>query len=242
MDRVHPEQVREQQETRAPDVCSICRTEAPEAQDGEQGVQDHAQVHSSSLATRCLRRTAHERGAKHVKLPVDGRDGRSSTDQQEHVSSHGSGRDCHERDPGSHAPHLHGEERGLSSLSLEASEGLRSQVFAERTMLSDTVDTDFDFQANSNEVPFHRQIQRLVNKFQAKLNEAMSRSRKQVMKAPTLDLLEVMCSPQSEMVTQAKSLGSKAQRFGRDEGDLQTIDGRRKLFDVVCRQDPKHIW
>lgn len=97
-------------------------------------------------------------------------------------------------------------------------------------MLSDTIDIDFDFQAHPHESTFHKQIQKMILQFQTELSEVCEHPRKHAMRVPKLDLLEVMCWPQSEMVNQARSL------------DLQTVQGRRQLFEIICRQQPENLW
>ena len=53
---------------------------------------------------------------------------------------------------------------------------------------------------------------------------------------------EVMCSPNSPLCQQMLQLGQSAFRFGLDQGDLSTVEGRAKLFQLLCRHRPKHIW
>ena len=57
-----------------------------------------------------------------------------------------------------------------------------------------------------------------------------------------LNLLEVFCSAQSQLTHQSQRLGFRADRFGLQQGDLQTADGRAKLFQTVCRHRPQNVW
>ena len=59
---------------------------------------------------------------------------------------------------------------------------------------------------------------------------------------PPCHLLEVFCSQQSPLTHQMQQLGRSAYRFGRSEGDLETVSGRAKLFSAMARHRPKHIW
>ena len=59
---------------------------------------------------------------------------------------------------------------------------------------------------------------------------------------PPCQLLEVFCSPNSPLTHQMNQLGRSAHRFGRAEGDLETVSGRAKLFSLVARHRPRHIW
>ena len=57
-----------------------------------------------------------------------------------------------------------------------------------------------------------------------------------------IHLLEVFCSEQSELTKQAMNLGYRARRFGFEQGDLSTPEGRRSLFEIIVNYKPKHIW
>ena len=59
---------------------------------------------------------------------------------------------------------------------------------------------------------------------------------------PKLDLLEVMCSDESVLTNQVRLCGGKAVRFGLSEGDLQQPSHRKKLFEILVREQPKHLW
>ena len=45
-----------------------------------------------------------------------------------------------------------------------------------------------------------------------------------------LDLMEVMCQDQSELTHQVLNQHGKAMRFGLQQGELSTVQGRKKLF------------
>ena len=57
-----------------------------------------------------------------------------------------------------------------------------------------------------------------------------------------IHLLEVFCSEQSELTKQALNLGYRARRFGFEQGDLSTPEGRRSLFEIFVNYKPKHVW
>ena len=122
------------------------------------------------------------------------------------------------------------------------SEEFRRKVDAENTLLSSTAETDFDFQRSANEDIFHRVIQNMIRKFQGELEMVIKQESRFPMKHHCLDLLEVMCSPHSELVAQTQALGGKAQRWSLEDGDLSTVQGRRKLFQVMVRHVPKNLW
>ena len=55
-------------------------------------------------------------------------------------------------------------------------------------------------------------------------------------------LLEVFCSKDSPLTHQVRSLGGQSIRHGLAEGDLQTLEGRRALFEVLNLYEPENIW
>ena len=59
---------------------------------------------------------------------------------------------------------------------------------------------------------------------------------------PAVDVLEVFCGPQSQLTAQCRQLGHRAIRFGLAEGDLQTVEGRQQLFQILKTHRPKHVW
>ena len=57
-----------------------------------------------------------------------------------------------------------------------------------------------------------------------------------------ITLLEVYAGPQSPLVEAVRSLGFKAMRFTKADGDLSTLSGRRKLWEIIDRFQPENIW
>ena len=56
------------------------------------------------------------------------------------------------------------------------------------------------------------------------------------------DLLEVYCSPESELTNQATAQGLLADRFCLRDGDLSTVQGRFRLYDRMVSLLPRNIW
>ena len=56
------------------------------------------------------------------------------------------------------------------------------------------------------------------------------------------DLLEVYAEPNSPLTEQIQSSGKIGIRFTREDGDLSTPEGRSKLWKLIDRWQPKHIW
>ena len=53
---------------------------------------------------------------------------------------------------------------------------------------------------------------------------------------------EIFCSSQSPIIQQIHNLGAKGFRFGYQEGDLSTKEGRGKLFRMIGTHRPRSIW
>ena len=53
---------------------------------------------------------------------------------------------------------------------------------------------------------------------------------------------EVFCSDASPLTQQVLNMGHQAFRFGLAQGDLSTIGGRQKLFQMIATHRPKHLW
>ena len=65
--------------------------------------------------------------------------------------------------------------------------------------------------------------------------EARSQSR-------PLDLLEVYCSPNSQITQWVNKHGGHARRFSFQDGDLNTREGVQKLWLWIYIYEPRHIW
>ena len=104
-------------------------------------------------------------------------------------------------------------------------------------------DTDFEHVHEGQSNHYLSQVKRLVRKFEKELQSVIQQVESTHKRhGPRLDLLEVMCSAESELTGQVRKLGGKAERFGRIQGDLQTPEGRKKLFVTMASQKPKHLW
>lgn len=57
-----------------------------------------------------------------------------------------------------------------------------------------------------------------------------------------LNLLEVYCEPDSQLVKVAQQYGLTAKRFTIHDGDLSTPEGQAKLWKIVEEEQPDHIW
>ena len=59
---------------------------------------------------------------------------------------------------------------------------------------------------------------------------------------PGIDLLEVYCSADSQLTNQSTDMVSWPRRLGLKEGSLCYYEGRCKLYDVLYRCRPRHVW
>ena len=88
--------------------------------------------------------------------------------------------------------------------------------FDDPSCMANVTDLDFEFQNTTKGNQYHAQIQRYVKQFSRELNMVIQDHNCQhVRKQPRLDLMEVMCSPDSELTKQVQRLGGRAERFGR---------------------------
>ncbi|OLQ06719.1 Copia protein [Symbiodinium microadriaticum] len=57
-----------------------------------------------------------------------------------------------------------------------------------------------------------------------------------------IDLLEVSTRSDSRLTDVINESGGKARRFTNRDGDLNTVEGQRALWDTLQRTQPKHVW
>ena len=68
------------------------------------------------------------------------------------------------------------------------------------------------------------------------------RSPSHVSQTSLIDVLEIYCSADSQLTKQCIRQGLKTVRFGLAQGDLSTYDGRCKLYDILMKYRPLHVW
>ena len=88
---------------------------------------------------------------------------------------------------------------------------------------------------------FSKEFQHWVKVFEREIN-AVRRLNLDAVKTRRLDLLEVMCSPESKLTKQVHQHQGQAQRFGMSEGDLRKPEARMRLFQIIMLKCPKHLW
>ena len=99
-------------------------------------------------------------------------------------------------------------------------------------------DPDHNHQYNMNYI--QSKFNNLVSQFTAELNEVSTWDG--LRHQPRLQVLEVFCSPESELTRQVNQLGYRASRHGIQEGDLSSKEGRQQLFKTLLESRPQHVW
>ena len=82
-------------------------------------------------------------------------------------------------------------------------------------------------------------VNQLILEFQAELDHFVKTVKPL---GKRFDLGEVFCGSHSTLTQQVRNLGGQAFRFGLEQGDLSSADGRSKLFTLVATHRPKNLW
>ena len=246
MDRLVHSSLREKPEASAPDVCPV-RPEASGSRDRpgyeqepDQEIREDEGVPSHRLGRlRCV--------GSDLRTGSSGDLLRNASSGQDSTGGGTSGKSLHGEQAVGESHHEHGDGHAGGSHACTSTEcesrAVESACSADVHVHDRDVDLDFDFTPNQGHNSFKARIQRDVRKFSKELHDIVIQVRsKPRCQQPRLDLLEVMCSGESELTKQMQRLGGKAQRFGRLQGDLNTVEGRRRLFTILATQQPKHVW
>ena len=184
-------------------------------------------------------------GGEHAQQPCArplGTDVQHAGQSSQHASE-----DVWDRERRARADHSHqgppGEDRDVRVLrdheatSLHAVDWAKSQFFD----LPDPAEVEFEFHANTHPMSFSQEFQRWIKVFEKEVN-MLRRLNFDSIRISRLDVLEVMCSEDSELTKQVHHLNGKAQRFGIKEGDLQQTSARLQLFRLILLRRPKSLW
>ena len=246
MDRLVHSSIREEPEASAPDVCPVrpealgSRDRPGHDQEPDQEIREDEGVPSHRLSRlRCV--------GSDLRTGSSGELLRNAGPSQDSTGGGTSGQSLYGEQAVGKSHHEHGDghaggPHACASTECE-SRAVESTCSADVHMHDRNVDLDFDFIPSQEHNSFKARIQRDVRKFSKELHDIVVQVRsKPRCQQPRLDLLEVMCSGESELTKQMQRLGGKAQRFGRLQGDLNTVEGRRRLFTILATQQPKHVW
>ena len=247
MDVLHSEPFREQQEGRTSHVSSICGAQdeaKPQDIQGQPcctGQDDGGSIQRREVG--CWNRSLG--GSGQCGSPDNQYGAGGSPDppsgESKSLTSNGHHGDDHAGDLAAFAePEC--EAGNMRVLSTSQAQGISNQIWFEKVCNQPQLDLDFEFFADVGHQSFHSKCKRLIVQLEDELRIATNHVRDDRITAPRLDLLEVMCSEQSELVKQAQHTGHRAQRFGLTEGDLSTKAGRQKLFQLMVRHRPKNVW
>lgn len=82
-------------------------------------------------------------------------------------------------------------------------------------------------------------LHKLIAQITQEMDEVKSRTRSY---GTRWTLGEIFCSDKSPLTHQVNQMNARAFRFGYQQGDLETLEGRKQLFTMICRHRPKHLW
>ena len=110
----------------------------------------------------------------------------------------------------------------------------------------EVIDDDPTLFSPSTDVSRNKERQvfnQLVHKFQLELNAIVSQSQAHPQRfVQPLQILEVFCGPNSQIIHQGAQLGYATRRLGLEQCDLQSKDGRQMLFRSLVQESPEHVW
>ena len=96
---------------------------------------------------------------------------------------------------------------------------------------------DLSTHSCAERVRFRQLVEEFSKEFEACQSESQPMHHRR-----RLNLLEVFCGPNSQLTTQVRNLGGKAERLGLAQCDLQSPEGRKLLFNMLLNHDPEHVW
>ena len=177
------------------------------------------------------------------------------------VDSRGGHAQCHDRSTGRESPrdpHVeHGERFESGDFAARTSHNVEPTIkpecqsrlddgYQELHALIDAGDLSHDSieeilnQDSSSERSAERvRFNRLVQQYQREYDKVTLEPRK---KLPRVDIMEIFCGPNSQLTHQCQQLGFRAVRFGKEQCDLQTQQGREQVFRSLHHQQPKNAW
>ena len=158
-----------------------------------------------------------------------GGDGACAVREPSNEQPHGSTGNEHAR--GDPAPaEVDGQVRGVSHINMasECAAGVSTEG---------VTDSEMEFRS------YNRVCRALIQKMMSEIHEVQQQLQSETSSSvKRLDLIEVMCSPESEVTQQVLQQGGSARRFGLSEGDLSQSNNRKNLFKVIIKHKPRHAW
>ena len=158
-----------------------------------------------------------------------GGDGACAVREPSDEQPHGSTGNEHARgDPA--LAEVDGQVRGVSHINMasECAAGVSTEG---------VTDSEMEFRS------YNRVCRALIQKMMSEVHEVQQQLQSETSSSvKRLDLIEVMCSPESEVTQQVLQQGGSARRFGLSEGDLSQSNNRKNLFKVIIKHKPRHAW
>ena len=121
-------------------------------------------------------------------------------------------------------------------------EKIEAILFAHNNIIDPHTDTSFEFFTEHEVKSYTQQCNKIIKKMWQELGMVVQQEQMFPKQGKSINVLEVMCSGESEITTQVNALGGRAKRFGLGEGDLSTSEGRRKMFQILVRERPEDLW
>lgn len=241
---LHAQQVREQQEARTPDLHPLCSTS--HETDGQAAGKANQQLPASDRESNQQVRSSSPRrelGLGGTGLPgirTSGGSWPASSREPSTEPTHGPSGVCHAgvTDTSSRTE----DQTGGLILSAAQAQKIRDQLHVESSIQQHAEALDYDFLSKDREHTYQQRCQNYIRKFQKELEGVIHQHQKKSMRSPQIDLLEVMCSGNSELTKQAHTLGGNAKRVSKQDGDLSTIHGRRSVFTQLVVHRPQNVW
>ena len=132
-----------------------------------------------------------------------------------------------------------GQDRAIDEASRSKIESI---LFAHKHIVESQIDDHFEFIAEHEAQSYTQECKKIIKKMWQELGNVVHQEQLFPKSSKTSDVLEVMCSGDSEITKQVINLGGRATRFGLREGDLSTSSGRQKLFQILVRENPQDVW
>ena len=85
-------------------------------------------------------------------------------------------------------------------------------------------------------------FQHLIKKLELELDQVRRQVTHHKIRQPSLKIFEIFCSSNSQITLQGNNLGFPSRRFGLEQGNLETVEGRRSMFTTLISRNPEHVW
>ena len=167
-------------------------------------------------------------GARGRRMVPGLNESRVQRDDHSTAGTYGPRGKCDDGDSESHSPELNSEQQAFDlKIAGDPDYGL-----------------DDSFVTTTNPHSLQKQFDELVIQITNELTNVHQQihNSKTNIQWPKLQLVEVFCGSNSELTKHMQNMNARSRRFGLAEGDLSTVAGRNKLFEIIVRQKPEYVW